>query len=103
MRFAVTFAAGALTLMAAFPAAAQEFKPTPNLFGQKAPAPKPPKIDWNRRPSAGPDAPATPTIVCGMTMIPADPKIDPKMKVAPPDRGVVFTMRTVQPSICKTP
>jgi hypothetical protein len=33
--------------------------------------------------------------------VPADPKVDPKMRVAAPQRGVVFTLRTIQPTICK--
>lgn len=43
---------------------------------------------------------AAATIVCGMTLLPANPKIDPAMKVAPPnDRR--FTMRNVEPTICR--
>ena len=101
MRCAVAFVAGALTLAMAPPVAAQEFKPPANLFGQKKPAPRPPSIDWNWRPSADAKTPAQPTVVCGMTLVPADPKVDPKMRVAVPERGVVFTLRTIQPTICK--
>ena len=101
MRGAVAFAAGALAM--ALPAGAQEFKPPANLFGQKTPAPTPPKIDWNWRPSVDRNALAAPTVVCGMTLVPADPKVDPKMRVELPERGVTFTMRVVPPTVCKAP
>ena len=116
MRAAFALVAGALTLFASMPAAAAsgdtaeqavaapapEWKPFVNLFGQK-PAPKKPSIDWNWPPSAGQNPAAKPSVVCGMTVIPADPKVDPKMRVIVPDRGVAFTMRVVQPTVCKAP
>jgi hypothetical protein len=41
-----------------------------------------------------------PQVVCGLLVIPADPKVDPGFKVAAPDpRG--FTMRLIQPSECQ--
>ena len=101
MRCVVALAAGAVTLAIALSAAAQEFKPPANLFGQQPPAPKPPKVDW--RPSVDRDRPAPPTVICGMTLVPADPRVDPRMRVEAPERGVTFTMRTVPPTICKTP
>ena len=40
-----------------------------------------------------------PTVVCGMTVIPANPAVDPKsIKKAPDDKK--YTMRTVPPGIC---
>src|SRR5437762_1414437 len=103
MRCAVAFVAGALTLTMALPAGAQTFGPPADLFGQKKPPPRPPSVDWSWRPSADAKTPAPPVVVCGMTLVRADPKFDPKMKVAPPDRGVAFTMRAVPPTICKAP
>ena len=42
-----------------------------------------------------------PTIVCGMLVIPADPAIDPKMLITPPqDPKVEYRIRTVEPPIC---
>jgi hypothetical protein len=38
-----------------------------------------------------------------MTLVPADPKVDPKMRVELPERGVTFTMRVVPPTVCKAP
>jgi hypothetical protein len=49
-------------------------------------------------------APSAPkkTIVCGMTIIEADPFFDQKMKVTPPkDPNVRYTIRAVEPSICR--
>ena len=103
MRRPHALVAGVFTLLVALPAAAQEFKPLANLFGQKKPAPKPPKVDWNWRLSTEQAQPAKPSVVCGMTVIPADPKIDPKMRVAAPDGGVTFTMRAIRPAVCTTP
>ena len=102
MRCAVACGA-ALMFSVAMPSAAQEFKPPANLFGQKTPAPKPPKIDWNWRPPVEQaQAPgAMPLVVCGMTLVPADPKVDPKMRVETPERGVAFTMHVVSPTLCK--
>ena len=41
-------------------------------------------------------------VVCGMTIIEADPYFDQKMKVTPPkDPNVRYTIRAVEPPICK--
>ena len=41
------------------------------------------------------------TIVCGMTIIEADPSFDQKMKVTPPkDANVRYTIRAVDPPVC---
>lgn len=48
-----------------------------------------------------PSTPAKPRVVCGMTVIPADPSIDPKFTIPPPDRSTKFTMRLIEPPICK--
>jgi hypothetical protein len=92
-----------LALLAAGPAAAQDIKPPANLFEQKKPAQKPPKIDWNWRPPADKTSTAKPAVVCGMTLVPADPKVDAKMRVPAPDSGLTFTLRSIQPTICKAP
>ena len=103
MRVVIVFAA--VSLVVATPSAAQEFKPPDNFFAQqKKPAPKPPQVDLNSRPSA--DATTSPSkamVVCGMTLVPADPKFDSRMRVAAPDSRVSYTMRTSPPPICKTP
>ena len=103
MRRAFVLAGAALTIGIGQPAAAQEFKPPANLFGQAKPAPKPPAIDWNARPRTADAAAGTPSILCGMTVVRADPNVDAKMRVAAPERGLTFTMRAVPRRECKTP
>jgi len=42
-------------------------------------------------------------IVCGMTIIEADPYFDEKMKVTPPkDDQVRYTIRAVDPAVCNS-
>ena len=43
--------------------------------------------------------PRTPSIICGMRVFRADPSIDPK--IAKPAPTGVFTLRTVQPPVCR--
>jgi hypothetical protein len=94
--------ANVLALLAAGPAAAQEFKIHADLFGQQKPAaPKPPAVDWNRGGVVEAKPPAQPKVVCGMTVVPADPAIDTKFRVAPPDDGVKYALKVVQPAVCK--
>jgi len=54
-----------------------------------------------RSEAAQPSTAAKPKVVCGMTMIPADPSLDPKFTKTPPDRATKFTIRAVDPAICK--
>ena len=43
----------------------------------------------------------TPKVACGMTIIPADPAIDPKMAIPPPqNRNLSYTMRSIDPPHC---
>jgi hypothetical protein len=42
-----------------------------------------------------------PAIVCGMTVIPADPTIDAAIRHPIPENGPAFTMRTILPSVCR--
>ncbi len=45
-----------------------------------------------------------PRVVCGMTLIPANPGIDPKMAVEPPARDDVrYTIRAIEPPACWIP
>ena len=101
MRPTVTCAIGACALAIAASAAAQGFKPPSDLFGQQTPAPKPPRVDWNWRPQVEAAQPAKPSVVCGLTVILADPKIDPKMALKPPDNGTKYTLKIVEPTVCK--
>jgi hypothetical protein len=103
MRSAVMFAGVLFTFSLMQPAAAQTFKYEAGLFGQPKKAPHPPNVDWNWRPFAAPAPAQKPAVICGMTVVPADPKVDPKMRVAPPANGTTFTMTVVPPTICKAP
>ena len=99
--------AAILSLAIAIPAAAAagqaaDWKPSISLSAPK-PAFKPYVVDWGARPSVDRKAPAKPTVVCGMTLVPADPAFDPQMKATVPDRGVAYPMRVVPPTVCKAP
>jgi hypothetical protein len=43
---------------------------------------------------------ATPKVVCGTTMVPADPSIDPKMLFPRKADGVDYKIRVLTPPIC---
>jgi hypothetical protein len=95
----------ALLVLTSSAAAAQvRFAPRPekdpyrNLFGgpvraQKPTAPKP------ATPSPSP-SPQKPFVVCGTLVVPANPGVDPKIRVAPP-AGVEHTMRILIPPMCQ--
>jgi hypothetical protein len=78
-----------------------QFTPTPekdpyrNLFADRLRAQPPAPIQQRRAP-----APEPPVVVCGMRIIPADPTVDPKIRVMPP-ADVAHSLRTVTPSICQ--
>jgi hypothetical protein len=101
MRRKNSIVAGGLALLVAAPVAAQNFTLKTDLFGQTKPAaPKPPAVDWSRGQATDPNAAAAPKVVCGMTVVPADPKVDPKMRVAPKDDGVKYVLKVVPPAVC---
>ena len=71
--------------------------PYRNLFGERDPAQKTkPRATVIRRAT-----PQKPFVVCGTLIVPADPKVDSKMRVAPPDDHVEHKLRIVTPPICK--
>jgi hypothetical protein len=45
---------------------------------------------------------AKPRVVCGMTLIPADPKVDPKMVIEPKADQTRYTIRAIDPPICNS-
>lgn len=87
-------------LVSVSPAAAQsKYAPEPanpykNLFQPKT-------IEQAARSQQRADNTAKPRVVCGMTLIPADPGIDPKIYVAPRNDATHDTMRVIPPAICK--
>ena len=50
---------------------------------------------------ANAEAVAKPNVVCGMLVMPADPKIDPKMAITPKKEGVEPRIRVIEPPMCK--
>ena len=44
-----------------------------------------------------------PTVVCGMTLIPADPNVDPGIRHEVPENGPKFPIGSVDPKICRRP
>ena len=48
-------------------------------------------------------APKQPTVVCGLTLIPADPNVDPAIRHEVPEDGPRFSIRSVDPKVCRRP
>ena len=47
------------------------------------------------------DAITKPSVVCGMLVIPADPKIDPKMAITPKKQdNIEHKIRAIEPPVC---
>ena len=42
-----------------------------------------------------------PSVVCGMTLLPANPKIDPAIRIPPPSNRR-FPMLTLEPTVCRS-
>ena len=51
--------------------------------------------------AAGGSVAGKPEIKCGMTMIPADPNIDPQIAISRLPDGTRFTIRAIEPPICR--
>jgi hypothetical protein len=109
-----------LTVIAAFAAAvhigpaslaAQQPPPEASPFGNPfAPKNKPssprflfPTPTPRLNPPAGAPLPQKPEVVCGMTLIPADPNVDPGIRREVPEDGPRFSIRSVEPRICQRP
>ena len=44
-----------------------------------------------------------PTVVCGLTLIPGDPNVDPAIRREVPENGPKFVIRSVDPTLCRRP
>lgn len=42
-----------------------------------------------------------PTVVCGMTLIPGDPNVDPGIRREVPENGPKFSIGSVDPKVCR--
>lgn len=69
--------------------------PYRQLFTPQLPKTIPSPLTSPRKPDAKPN------VVCGMTVVPADPSIDPKMGVTPQrDANLSYTIRAIAPPQC---
>jgi hypothetical protein len=73
-----------------------------NLFAQLS---KPPSLPRFLFPTPTPDVRLAPkpTVVCGMTVIPVDPNVDPAIRREVPEGGPRFSIRSVDPKLCRQP
>jgi hypothetical protein len=95
---------------------------SPMLEGQSNPAPRSPagfgvlrpaqsnpyrKLFEPRKAVQQPSPPnqgaTKPKVVCGMMVVPADPKHDPSMVLQPKADGIDYTIRAIDPPICSVP
>jgi hypothetical protein len=44
-----------------------------------------------------------PAVVCGLTVIPGDPNVDPGIRQEVPEDGPTFSIRSVDPKVCQRP
>ena len=97
-----------MLMLSASPASAEQSMPTPRpnaRFGALRPSASDPYqklFEPHKGIQRSIDAPVSkPKVVCGMTIIPADPTIDPQMEVSPKqDRNLKYTIRSIDPPIC---
>ena len=98
----------ALVHIGSAPIAAQQttngLAPRANLFAQSSKPATPPRYLFPTPLSQAQDARAatTPTVVCGMTLIPGDPKVDPGIRRDVPE-GAKYSIRPVDPKVCRRP
>ena len=70
-----------------------------NLFAPSKPS-KPTRFLFPTRTPGVQPAPK-PTVVCGLTLIPVDPNVDPKIRLEVPENGPRFSTRSVDPKLCR--
>ena len=79
--------------------------PFGNLFAPSSKPPSPPRYlfptpTFNQRPSLR-IVPKS-IVVCGLTLIPADPSVDSAIRHDVPEDGPRFSIRSVEPKLCRT-
>ena len=74
--------------------------PFGNLFAPSSKRSSPPRFLFPT-----PDLRIAPksTVVCGLTLIPGDPSVDPAIRHEVPEDGPRFSIRTVDPKLCRRP
>ena len=78
--------------------------PIGNLFWPPPKTPSAPRLLFpsptlNQRPELR--LAQKPTVVCGLTLIPGDPNIDPAIRHDVPQDGPRFSIRSVDPQLCR--
>lgn len=99
MALGATLASAGQTPPSVAPAQTPQAKPYESLFapsGQIRPAPPAPRVVVPER-----EAAPKPRVVCGMTLIPADPTVDPRIAVTPPQTATRYTILAVPPPMCR--
>jgi hypothetical protein len=76
--------------------------PKENLFGPPTRTPSSPRLLF---PTPRPEVRVAPkpTVVCGLTLIPGDPNVDPAIRHDVPEDGPRFSIRSVDPKLCRRP
>ena len=110
MRITAIVAFVAVVCMGSASIAAQQpanaLPPQANSFGNLfAPSSKPPSPPRFLFPTPTPtlNQARKPTVVCGLTLIPGDPNVDPSIGREVPEDGSRFSIRSVDPKICRRP
>jgi hypothetical protein len=84
--------------------------PFGNLFAPSSKPPSPPRFLFPtptptprlNQPQGVPLA-QKPTVVCGMTLIPGDPNVDPSIRQEVAEDGPKYSIRSVDPKLCRRP
>ncbi len=101
----LALAVGAMLLAGSQFAIAGEFKQASQSTVRNNPYSKLFQPSDTKTPSADAAAAADkgkPRVVCGMTLIPVDPIVDPKMlRVVPQPSDTRYTIRAITPPVCK--
>lgn len=115
MRIAAIIAFVALVHVGSAPLAAQQRPNAPpkaspfgngNLFAPPSKPASPPRFLFPTpmfKQSPGARLASKPAVVCGLTLIPGDPDVDPAIRREVPADGPRFAIRSVDPKLCRQP
>jgi hypothetical protein len=74
-----------------------------NLFAPSSKPPSPPRFLFPTPTPPGLRPAPKPTVVCGLTLIPADRNVDPAIRHEVAEDGPRFSIRSVDPKLCRRP
>jgi hypothetical protein len=79
-----------------------------NLFTPKSKPPSPRRFLFptpapTLTPSSSGQLAQKPAVVCGLTLIPGDPSVDPAIRQEVPENGPNYLIRSVDPKLCRRP